>query len=119
MLVVKTILKEINGKGIGVIADEEIKKGQKVWVFNKFIDIKLDDKDVPDEAREFFDKYAVEYKKGKIMININNCRFINHSEDPNIIETGVHKPMIAIKEINKGEEITVDYASVDVNPLDF
>lgn len=32
MLVVRTKLKEIDGKGIGLIADQEIKKGESVGV---------------------------------------------------------------------------------------
>jgi hypothetical protein len=60
MLTVKTKLKEVPGKGIGLIADQEIKKGQTVWTYNSLIDIKIKEKDVPKEAKEFYDKYALD-----------------------------------------------------------
>ena len=54
MLTVKTKLKEIPGKGIGLVADQEIKKGQTVWKYNSLIDIKVKKNEIPKEAKEFY-----------------------------------------------------------------
>jgi len=81
MLVVKTKLKKIPGKGMGLIVDQKLKKGQIVWRYNALIDIQIKKKDVPKEAKEFFDKYAVD--------------------------------------IDKGEELIIDYNTIDVNRVNF
>jgi len=44
MLVIDTYLKEIKGKGIGLIANEVIKKGQIVWKYHSVVDIIIDKK---------------------------------------------------------------------------
>ncbi|MFA6296533.1 MAG: SET domain-containing protein-lysine N-methyltransferase [Patescibacteria group bacterium] len=119
MLVVKTRLKEINGKGIGLIADQEIKKGQSVWVFNSVIDIKVNKKDIPKNAEEFFDTYAVDNGEDYVYLDTDNARFINHSENPNTKSLGQFKDTIAVRNIYFGEEITIDYNENDVNGTDF
>lgn len=121
MIIVKTSLKEFPGKGIGLVAEEPIKKGQSVWTFNPIVDILLDEKDVPKEAREFYNNYAVESKEkeGELMLNTDNGRFINHSKNPNIKSIGFRKDLVAIRDINPGEEITIDYQEIDMNPLSF
>ncbi|MFA6296472.1 MAG: SET domain-containing protein [Patescibacteria group bacterium] len=120
MLVVKTKLKEIEGKGIGLIADQEIKKGQSTWVYNPIIDIKISKKDIPKLAQEFFNTYSVDIGKDYVFLNIDNARFTNHSDNPNTENLGTpDKDNIAIKDIHIGEEITVDYNKIDINKIDF
>ncbi|OGY88018.1 MAG: hypothetical protein A2233_04850 [Candidatus Kerfeldbacteria bacterium RIFOXYA2_FULL_38_24] len=119
MLVVKTKIKEINGKGIGLIADQEIKKGQPTWVFNSVIDIKVNKKDIPKFAKEFFETYAVDIGKDYVYLNIDNARFKNHSNNPNTKSLGLYKDNIATRDIHVGEEITIDYNEIDVNGVDF
>jgi SET domain-containing protein len=119
MLLIKTKLKEIQGKGIGLIADQEIKKGKAVWTYNSFIDIKIKKKDIPQEAKEFFDTYAVDNGGDNLFLNTDNARFINHSKEPNIKSLGHLKDNISICDIHKGEEITIDYNEIDVNQVNF
>ncbi len=118
MLVVKTSLKEIKGKGIGLIAEQKIKNGQVVWKFNPIIDIKIKEKDIPKEAKEFFKTYAVNRGNGIIFFNTDNARFINHSKNPNTKSLGEEKENIAIKDIKQGEEITINYEDIE-GPIDF
>lgn len=118
MLVVKTKLKEVAGKGIGLIADQEIKKGQAVWIFNPIIDIKVLKKDIPKEAKDFFDTYGVDEGKDYLLLNTDNTRFTNHSKNPNTRTAGKNKN-IATRDIHIGEEITIDYDEIDVNGADF
>ena len=119
MLTIKTKLKEFPGKGIGLIADQEIKKGQVVWTYSPIIDIKIKKTDVPEEAKGFFNTYAVDPGGDEIFLNIDNARFINHSKEPNIKSLGHLKDNIAIRDISKGEEITIDYTKIDVSDVDF
>ncbi len=119
MLTVKTRLKEIPGKGIGLIADQEIKKGQTVWTYNPLIDIKIKKKEIPKEAKDFFDAYAVNQGGDYVFLNTDNARFINHSKNPNTHNLGPFKDNIALCNIHKGEEITIDYDTIDVHGADF
>jgi hypothetical protein len=117
MLLVKTTLKEIKGKGISLIADQEIKQGQAVYTRNSIIDIWIKKEDIPKEAKDFFKTYAVDKGGDSVLINIDNARFLNHSDKPNIKWNG--KNSIALCKIHKGEEITINYHEIDVNELDF
>ena len=119
MLVVKTKLKEFPEKGIGLIADQEIKKGQTVWVYNPIIDIKINEKDIPEPAKDFFNTYAVDIGEDYLCLSIDNNRFLNHSEKPNIKSLGSFEDNIALRDINIGEEITIDYNEIDVNGINF
>lgn len=119
MLVIKTDLKEFKGKGIGLVAKEFIKKGKVVWTFNSVVDIKIDKKSIPKEASNFYNTYAVEYKKDKFALNTDNARFINHSKNPNTKSLGRFKNNIAVRDIASGEEITIDYSKIDVGELNF
>lgn len=119
MLVIKTKLKEINGKGIGLIADQEIEKGQSTWVFNSVIDIKVNKKDIPEFAKDFFKTYEVDTGEDYVYLNTDNARFTNHSDNPNTKSLGLYKDNIAIRDIHIGEEITIDYNEIDINGVDF
>lgn len=117
MLKVKTKLKEIMGKGIGLIADQEIKKGQVVYTRHHIIDIWIKKIDIPKEAEDFFKIYSVDKGGDSVLLNIDNYRFLNHSDNPNIKWDG--KNSTAIYDIHLGEEITINYNEIDVNGVDF
>jgi len=119
MLTVKTKLREIPGKGIGLIADQKIKKGQSTWTFNSVIDIRVFKKEVPEEMNEFFDTYAVDHGKDYFLLNTDNARFTNHSKNPNTKSLGIDKDNVALRDIDKGEELTIDYDEIDVNGANF
>ena len=119
MLTVKTKLKEIPGKGIGLIADQEIKKGQTVWTYNPLIDITIKKKDIPKESKDFFETYSIDQGGDVLFFNIDNARFVNHSKDPNTKNLGLKKDNIATREIHKGEEITIDYDELDIHGANF
>lgn len=117
MLIVKTKLREFPKKGIGLVADENIKKEQAIWTFNPLVDIKIMNKNIPREMREFYDKYAIR-RKNYFYLNSDNARFINHSKKPNIKSLGKEKDNIALRDIKRGEEITIDYEEIE-GPIDF
>jgi uncharacterized protein len=118
MMIVKTSLRELKGKGIGLVSEEFVKKGKKVWTFNPVIDIIVNKKDIPKEAIEFYDTYAIS-EGNKFVLNTDNARFINHSKNPNIKSKGTFKESFAIKNIKPGEEITTDYEELEDSPINF
>lgn len=119
MLVVKTKLKEITSKGIGLVADQAIKKGQSVWVFNPIIDIKVHKEDIPKEAQDFFDTYAVDIGEEFVFLNTDNARFTNHSDNPNMKSLGRFLDNVALRDIQAGEELTINYNEIDIYGANF
>ncbi len=113
MIVVETYLKESLGKGIGLFSKKFIKKGTVMWKYNPIVDIIINKKDIPKLMKKFYNTYAVEVDKNRIMLNTDNARFVNHSKNPNMKSFGRFDNNIAIKNINSGEEITIDYEKMD------
>lgn len=112
MLTVKTKLKSSEISGIGLFADEPIKKGAIVWKFNQTIDLLFSDSDIKklsNSAKEqflnyaFLDKYHKQY-----MLCGDDARFFNHSKQNNCND-GLNDITIAVRDIEVGEELTVNY----------
>lgn len=116
MLTVKTVLKPSSIHGLGVFADEPIKKGQIIWEAEYLLDLILSEKELerlPAAARDYIKCYGNTSKqhKGMIVVDFGNGRYMNHSDTPNTdfkTETG-----IAIRDIAVGEEITCDYSEYE------
>ena len=120
MLVIKTTLKESKGKGIGHFASENIKKDAVVSVdnpmFYKIISY-YEYNQMPALQKEFIKKHATEYPDDKIFfLDLDDTRFINHSNKPNIEWSKTTPYAVAIKDIKKGDEILCDYTHL--NPKD-
>jgi SET domain-containing protein len=110
--------------GIGLIAQEFIPKGTKVWEFNPSFDRLLSEHDVSrlsPAALEQLRWYAYHYDDGDgrriWVLSSDDDRFTNHADDPNT--QSVHDPSIgprhlaasfAVRDIAAGEEITWNYA---------
>jgi hypothetical protein len=123
MLVVKTSIGKSDIHGIGLFADQFIPKGTVVWEFDKQFDIFFTSTEVEymsDLQKELIKHFAYfSPQSSKYVYSIDNTRFINHSINPNIadeityVSSNEEFPCIAIRDINIGEEITVDYRSID------
>ncbi len=125
MLMVKTKVKEstIPGAGLGLFADEFIKKGTVTWRFCPGFDqISYEDDllRMSETARIQFLKYS--YKSlddGHYVSCGDDDRFINHSENPNIIEGENEENSepfsIAARDIRPGEEMLCNYFDYDAN----
>jgi len=113
MLLVKTYLGKSKIHGLGVFADEFIRKGTKIWRFVEDFDRCYTPKQfarLPKAAREFI-RYHGYHVDGEILLTIDNDRHMNHSENAN---TYLHNGYaIARHNIRKGEEITNDYREFD------
>ncbi len=118
MLIIKTKLGISNIEGIGLFADEDIKKETIIGKNNDNFGIIKYSKEQWQElennlSKESFGqikKYTYKDKKDRLYsLNLDDIRFINHSKEPNI-ET-ISDNDIAIRDIKKGEEILIDYTT--------
>lgn len=122
MLTVKASAQPSKIHGIGLFADQKILKGTIMWKYNSRFDIAYD----PEEVKNFpliqqgqIDRYAYLSKvTGRYIYSMDDSRFTNHSsQNPN---EGSEKfpdseePCgIAIRDIEIGEEILVNYKLFD------
>jgi SET domain-containing protein len=123
MLKVKTKVKESSLGGLGLFADEFIPKGAIIWEYSPKFDISF--------TKEEFDKmdkieqdllltYSYFSKEsGKFIYSIDNSRFTNHSSlNPNegVVDMGkIETSGVALRDINIGEEILINYRTFDAN----
>lgn len=100
---------KINGKGM--FAGEDIRRGERIqYIKGKLV------RSVTKNAR---DSKAIQNWIGVttyFWMNTDGTpfRYINHSCDPNAAITGT-KTAIALRNINVGEEITIDYSMSDAD----
>ncbi len=112
-LLVKTKLREVSGKGIGLFADEFIKKDQIIYQddisFDRVIS-KTDLNKMPKVTQEFIKEYAA-YSKSKesYYLCCDNARFWNHSDNPNTRYVDSSGAVFALRDIAVDEELTSDY----------
>ena len=129
MLLVKTRIgpSNIAGAGTGLFADQFIQKGTITWRFNPGFDLRLDEDypaSLPEIAREFFYRYAAQDPKTKkYTLCLDNARFYNHSDTPNTCAMGSEvssdEQDVALRDIEPGEELTIDYRTFDTGSINF
>lgn len=123
MYVVRTRLgrSTIPGAGIGLFAAEPISKGQLVWEVRPPWHIEFDPEELealPSAARDlvlffgYYDEGDECYK-----LDIDNGRFTNHSDTPNLVGSDPHSEsraqMFAAHDIAQDEELTINYRVID------
>ncbi len=124
MLYVKTYVAPSKIQGIGLFAGEKIPKGTVICRFNPKFDLLFDPKEVskiPKLQRELIKHSAYLSKKTKKYVySIDDSRFTNHSINPNIDNTKVLPGDIEVcgiakRDIEVGEELTINYKLVDAH----
>lgn len=125
MLLVKTKIAPSNIAGTGLFADEFIPKGTWIWRFKKGFDIRVD-KNYPNTLEEptksFFMTYAYQnHKTLNYILCSDDAKFFNHSDTPNnscVDDPEDEEPAnVANRDIQTGEELTVDYREFDTDPF--
>lgn len=121
MLMVKTKLGPSKIEGIGLFADQFIPKGTMTWRFAPGFDICVESDNLlklSETARKIFWHYAyVDKNNNHYILCFDDERFINHSENPNIIvkkhDGEIEDIEVAARDIKCGEELTVNYYDFD------
>jgi SET domain-containing protein len=106
--------------GLGVFALDRIAEGTPIWRFTPGFDLDLDPR-LLDEQPAHFRQTMLHYgyidsSLNRFILCCDDCRFMNHSDSPNIrIERHVDRygVDVAARDIEAGEELTVDYDSVE------
>ena len=118
MLLIKTYLDKSPIHGVGVFANEFVKKGTVVWQFNPLVDIILTEEqlnELPEVIKEFIDIIGFSYPFGvnNYCMSIDHAQYMNHSDTPNLVLNIKEDKNIALKDIAQGTELTIDYYKID------
>lgn len=128
MILIKTYLHNSDLNGIGLFAQEDIKKGQKVWEYTEWFDFSLSKEQVDKlslSAKDQFLKYAyLSYTSNRYVLCSDDARFFNHSHTPNVRcvvpDDKSHVDSLvcfAERDIMKDEELTCDYNEFEKDSL--
>ena len=115
MLRINTKISTSKVSGIGLFAADFIPKGTITWEYDPEFDVAFDEeaiKRIPTYVLGQFMKYSYyDYDLKKYILCSDDQRFINHSNEPNIISTP--RKDTAARDIQPGEELFCDYANYE------
>ncbi len=121
MLLIKTYLAPSKIHGVGLFAGENIKKTQVTWKYNANFDKSFTVQEVnkmPNLLKKFVREYAsLSTQTKKYILCNDNARFTNHSTNANLeaikMKGEIELIARAKKDIKKGEELTINYRTID------
>ena len=123
MLLIKTYLKEVENKGIGLFTAIDLPIDYPIHVVEPRFN-KVYSKDEIGEfgpiQLDFYNTYMIHLPDGSAVLDLDNTRFINHSYAPNLVYN--LETIKTCRVIKAGEELTLDYTSFDTEyttKLDF
>ncbi len=101
--------------GYGVFATEPIPRGTIAWTLCRFdmIFSPIEVADLPAPYWPIIEKYGYTDADGNQILCWDNGRYVNHSCDPAMLGVGGSFD-IAVRDIARGEEITCDYAGLNL-----
>ena len=111
-----TSVVEINPRvGRGVRATAPIPRGTIVWARDAADEVLSPDEveALPAKRRAFVHTYGYRDSRGFSIVCADAGKYVNHSCQPTLRGVG-HDVMIAIRDIERGEEITCDYAECNL-----
>jgi len=126
MLLVKTKIGPSKINGIGLFADEFIKKGSPVWRFTPGLDLKLTEKELvkyPQLAQDCILHYCYHSTvDNTYVLTFDDARFFNHSKNPNTTSIDIPEDReglkIASRDIQPGEKLLCDCREFDIDCRD-
>lgn len=113
MLLVNTYVAASPIAGVGVFAASPIPAGTPIWRldpdFDRLIPLRTYECS-PPHVRALLDRYAYPSpdRPGFLVYEVDNGRFMNHSETPNT-DFSSDAAGTALRDIAEGEELTCDY----------
>jgi len=101
--------------GIGLFANENIRKGQLVYTASSVLDVNISPEQF--ETLNEREKHEVRYwgfwdeANGVWHVDFDVTRFINHSFQPTLTQDSAHTDayLITTRDVKKGEELTQNY----------
>jgi len=106
--------------GIVIFGSQAIKANTRIWTCTPGFDLDLDPNALeqhPAHFRETMLHYGyIDPRRRRFILCCDDCRFINHSDTPNVrvdLERELYGVDFAAREIQAGEELTVDYGIVE------
>ena len=117
------MIKPSHIEGIGVFALRDIPEGcrsmfSKAMADEKWIPIpKKEIKELPDHAKDLIENYCL-YDEENYFVpdygfkKMDLVNFLNHADEPNIISINDGEFFEAIRAIEKGEELFIDYGQL-------
>lgn len=102
--------------GLGVYATRRIPRGTVVWVLDA-LDLKLEPERVAALGPDYWDvvaPFVYPDRLGRLILCWDLGRWVNHSCAPNALSTGWDFDL-ALRDIEAGEQITTDYASLNLD----
>lgn len=104
--------------GIGLIAQEFIPKGTRIWEFREGIDLQFTSEQLnqlsPVSKQQVLQYCDGDYdpELGIYTLSVDDARFTNHADQPNTVMSEEGRITVATKDIQPGEEITWNYQSL-------
>ena len=115
-MLVKYSIKDVEGRGKGVIADEFISKGTKVWALDPTKALILRSQ---AELRSYLATQPAEKRRdilehfyccnGEAILLQDDTQYTNHEDDPSTSNTPDCSESFALRDIHPGQELTDDY----------
>ncbi len=117
MLLIPTYVAPSAIEGVGVFASERIPAGALIWELAPGLDrlIRRDEVEgLPEALQQFVERYSYPYPHdpGQLILELDNGRFMNHSDSPNTIFSDPDAGY-SLRDIEAGEELTCNYAEFD------
>lgn len=119
MLHVKTEVRPSAIQGLGLFAAEPLSRGAIICRWDRGWAKYFTDETfalLPPLAQEYLRKYGWRNLRGRWVIAIDDSRFMNHSNTPNmtvIVTDDCEYESRAARDIEAGEELTEDYRQFD------
>jgi uncharacterized protein len=102
------MLKKTPKYGKAVFAAEDIEKDETIAVWDGPVYEAENNSDLPNDFPWMIADHAIQFEKNRWRDSEGLARYINHSCEPNCGIKGLFN-IVAMRKINKGEEITWDY----------
>ena len=113
MFIINTYIAKSDIEGVGVFTAQDVKAGEVISKFEVDFDRLIPTEDylnAPPHLKSLLDRYAFPHpqKPDFIVYEVDNSRFMNHSETPNTDYSDFEAGR-ALRDIRAGEELTCNY----------